>query len=64
MDRCEHDNDISGSMNAVYLLTPSDSQKLGAMVLVYNFYAVLPFSCNVFRCGVGEERRRSVELIV
>jgi len=43
VDCCERDNDISGPMNAVYPLTPSDSKKFGEIDLVYNFYAVLFF---------------------
>jgi hypothetical protein len=39
VDCCEHDNDISGVMNAVYPLTLSDSQKFGTIGLGYKFYA-------------------------
>jgi hypothetical protein len=60
VDCCEHDNDISGSVMAVYSLKPSESQLFGSM---YNFYAVF-FFCNVFGRDVGEDWRRSVGPIV
>lgn len=65
MDCCEHDNDISGSMNALCPLTLSDSQKFGAIDLVYNFYAVLfffvTFSYVVLEQNEEDQSNRSSE---